>query len=128
MNNLTNAQLDQMAAEKMGWEKYQTRSEWCKPNQGSWIMDFDEWHPTEDAEQIQEYLWPKLREDEWVVIETGFIGPWFCVEISRHHLDITRSAKGDVSDMLSTHETKDPDQINRTKVIAWLEAMEKIDE
>lgn len=40
-------ELDALIAEKvMGWEEYQSRKEWCKPNQGDYIMEFCEWQPS----------------------------------------------------------------------------------
>jgi len=136
---LTNDELDKLAAEMMGPTFFNYISH-LSYNDGRAVIevqvcptkDIFKWNPTDpDNNQVERYLFPKLKEDEWLNIETGYLGPFFGVEISRHHLIIERSAKGDVSDMLAEVEVNfkdNPNQINRTKLIACLEAWDKLEE
>lgn len=140
--SLTNKEIDKLAAEMMGFKyseeppvsstiqrgKLKAGKEFASyswpinPN-GSHAERFlcnsmlaKEWNPThKDSNQAERYLFPKLIERETYINIIYGVDNYGLVMVTK-----TKQRIESVSDGL--------DQINRTKVIACLEAMEKINE
>lgn len=73
----------------------------------------DRWNPTHpDNNQAERYLFPKLQSKHKCIFETRTYSP------NRYQIEIGSYSIA----------TTDPDQINRTKVIAALEAWRKIND
>ena len=81
---------------------------------------YKDWNPTEpDSNQCERYLFPKLREKGcWIDIT------YSSKSFNNFTIKISLPEKWRVK----SNQGKDPDQINRTKVICFLEAMEKTNE
>lgn len=85
------------------------------------LGDVFEWRPCHpDSNQVERYLFPKLLKDV-VVINTKHTEEEFTIWIGV-------GVDEDDESVEVSGSCKDPDQINRTKVECFLEAMEKTNE
>jgi len=125
--DLTNEELDKLAAEMMEWYAdeagvyydKQTRKgvNFFTPNGDR--FEVDRWNPTHpDSNQAERYLFPKLKEYEI----------YMDVEFLYQQVRATSIERNCPINFILPVKWEDPDQINRTKVIAALAAWEKINE
>ena len=116
MNNLEalkNEEVDKIAAEMMG-EVYQVNGVSMLKMEGHRTISLAEFNPTQDAEQIQRYLFPKLHDK-------GFR---YSVWWPNGHFENQWTHKT-LGTFISSCD--DPDQINRTKTICWIKAMDMLE-
>jgi len=142
--DLTNEELNKLAAEMVGWierlakdtdygtgDQYGRHFCWAEPYDGKYKYSFrfftqcldhetmlenEYWNPTHpDSNQAERYLFPALAKVNAISCRS-MLGD-FCVTIALIGGDM-------VGQCCSI--TENEDQINRTKVIACLEAMEKL--
>lgn len=123
-NEMTNAELDRLSAEKFGIVK-KFKAEiisdsymWPSDNTPNQVPIF--WNPTHpDSNQAERFLFKRLLEDV-VVINTKYTEDQPLLIWIGTAIDID-----DEHEEICCH-TNDPDKINRTKTIACLEAWEKL--
>lgn len=111
-HSMTNEELDRAAGEMLD----------------GIYLGFDGWHPTSPASnQAERYLFPKLIE-KGLKIRMFFQLDDFSAEIEQLQEVENGPDYWDEWVTIGYGRKHNPDQINRTKVIAWLKAMEKLDE
>jgi len=136
---MTDSELDKLSVEMLGGKKlsspadyYSTTEFWYRVHhnlkRGDWCtFGFNSnskiWNPTHpNSNQAERYLFPKFIEKGIrVKIDFRVIGPSGAYFISLFHEDEDNETLDGPPDM-----TPFPEQINRTKVIACLEAWEKL--
>ena len=120
-DELENEELDNLAAEMMGWRLHDNNI-WVEGTQAIVKFYKDKWHPTHpDSNQCERYLFPKLESmcpNKSITIQENRAGGMYSITIKKLS-----------SPMISVYfdiDSLDPDQINRTKVLAFLKVMEEI--
>lgn len=118
--SMDETELNRLAGEFMGWEHY-INSIPCGINEFrksgvTVLISPEDWRPTKDANQLQDYLFKELIFNECHINEESDPCDGYIIEIIHS------------AEAISVESTGDYAQINRTKVIACLRAQHILNE
>lgn len=134
-SKLTDPEIDKLAAEMMGLELVEFKSAdgndcewWWVDKDGGCVFSKKYWTPTKNAQQIQEYLFPKIHEKD-CDIKIHDAQELYAIQVIRfkevnneyRNITIVHNEISELSDGINWGK-----KINRTTVICCLIAMDKL--